>query len=221
MATIIKNQQQFQPSGTPVRSVAFDLSDMADQADDYLDSVRAEAARIIQQAKQESAAVRQHAEETGRKAAQDAVEKILDEKVAKQMKTLTPALATAVQQINDSRQEWLRHWESAVIQLACAIAARIMRREIESHPEITTTWIEEALRLSAGAAEITVRLNPTDYETLGSQASRLAEEFSPAAPAKVVADEAISVSGCRVETEFGSIDQQIETQLARIAQELG
>ena len=48
----------------------------------------------------------------------------------------------------------------------------------------------------------------------------LSEASATAAEAKVVADEAISVSGCRVETEFGSIDQQIETQLERIAEEL-
>ncbi|MFQ5550985.1 MAG: FliH/SctL family protein [Gemmatimonadales bacterium] len=36
----------------------------------------------------------------------------------------------------------------------------------------------------------------------------------------IVADSAVSPGGCFVETEFGNIDQQFETQLARIEEEL-
>jgi len=220
MATIIKRESQQYPSGTEVRKVAFDLSDMAGQADVYLDRVRAEAVKIIRDAEQESETIRQNAEQAGRKAAEDAIERILDEKVAKQMQTLTPALVTAVGQIEDSRQDWLRNWESSVVDLAGAIATRIIRRELTQQPEIPQEWVADALRLVAGSGEIIIRLNPTDQQTLGNQAARLAESFSAAAPATVVADENISPGGCRIETEFGSIDQQIETQVSRIAEEL-
>lgn len=220
MATIIKRESQQHQSGKAMRGVAYDLSDMEVQADDYLDTVRSEAIKIIQEAKQESAKIREQAEAAGRKAAEEAIERILDDKVAKQMKSLTPALTMAVTQIDDSRQEWLRHWEVSAIQLACSMAQRIIRQELKSQPKIAQDWIEEALRLSAGAGEITLRLNPTDHETLGAQVSRLAEVFRPAAPTKIVADETITKGGCRVDTEFGSIDQQIETQLERIAEEL-
>ncbi len=220
MATIIKRESQQYLSGKEMRKVSFDLSDMTNQADVYLDQVRAEAARIIQKAEKESATIRQNAEQAGRQAAEEAIERILDEKVAKQMQTLTPALAVAVEQIEDSRQDWLRHWESSVVDLAGAIAVRIIRREIAKQPEISIEWIAESLRLVAGAGEITVRLNPADEQTLGNQVSQLVKSFNVAAPTTIVGDETISVGGCRVETEFGSIDQQIETQVARIAEEL-
>jgi len=200
--------------------LALDMSDMSGQAELYLDSVRAEAVKIVEQAKREAAAVKQQAEQAGRQAAEAAIERILDEKVAQQMQTLTPALAEAVKQIDDSRQEWLSVWESRTVHLACSIAQRIINRELQQQPELTLEWVTEALRLCSGTAEITVRLHPSDHETLGSQVSRLAEEFRPAAPVNIVADKAITVGGCRVETEFGSIDQQIETQLERVAQEL-
>ena len=38
--------------------------------------------------------------------------------------------------------------------------------------------------------------------------------------AEVIADAAIGQGGCRVETRFGTIDQQFESQLKRIAEEL-
>lgn len=220
MATIIKRETQHHASGTELRKVAYDLNDMASQGDAYLQEIRAEAAKIVQQAEQEAAIIRREAEAAGKQAAAAAIERILDEKVAKQMQTLTPALSSAVQQIEDSRQDWLRHWQSSATQLACAIAARIIRRELKSQPEIALVWVQEALQMCAGAAEITLRMHPTDCETLGEQVRQLTEIFYPVGAAKIVADPNIAVCGCRVETEFGSVDQQLETQLERLQQEL-
>ncbi|MCH2115160.1 MAG: hypothetical protein MK171_09670 [Pirellulales bacterium] len=220
MATIIKRESQISSSGTALRGVAYGPSDMASQAEAYLDGVRGEAAKIIQEAKQESARIREQAERMGHQAAKSAAESLLDEKVARQVQTLTPALASAVQLIEDSRQEWLHHWEASIIQLASAIALRIVRRELKQQPDITLTWITESLQLAGGAAEVTVRLHPTDYQTLGSQVEQLATVMGQAAPGKIIADETISLGGCVVTTEFGSIDMQLETQLARLAEEM-
>lgn len=220
MATIIKRESEVYPSGTRLSALALDMSDMSGQAEDYLESVRAEALKIVEQAQREAMTVRAQAELAGCQAAEAAIERILDEKVARQMKSLTPALADAVRQIDDSRQEWLRTWESRTVQLACAIAGRIIRREIHQQPELPLQWISEALRMCAGSAEITLKLHPADHATLGVQAARLTEEFHPAAPAKIVADESITPGGCRVETQFGTIDEQIETQLQRVVDEL-
>ena len=220
MATIIKSEIQTHPSGTPLRRVAYDLRDFSGQADDYLDRVRAEAAKIVLQAKQEAGKIRAQAEQAGRQAAEEAIEKLLDDKVAKQMRTLTPALQTAVAQIVDSQADWQRHWEKSIVQLACAFAKRLVRRELKQQPEIALEWIREALQLAGGAAEITLRLHPHDLITLQTQVEQLAAVFSPAAPARIVGDETISLGGCRLETQFGSIDQQLETQLTRISEEL-
>lgn len=220
MATIIKQDSHSQAPDMQLRTAAYDLTDMAGQADDYLARVRLEARKIIQQAEQESAAIREQSEAAGRKAAENAIERILDEKVAKQMETLTPALVRSVQQIEDSRQDWLAHWESSAVKLAGAIAVRIIGRELQTQPEIALEWLREALSLAAGAAEITVRLHPQDHATLGNQIAALAGAFTAAAPATIVSDESITVGGCRIETQFGSIDKQIETQVERITEEL-
>ena len=220
MATIIKSPVETFSSGTQLRQVAYDLEDFSGQANDCLQRVRAEAAKIVLQAKHEAEKIRAQAEQAGRNTAQAAIEKILDEKVARQMQTLVPALEQAVAQIVDSQADWQRHWERSVIELACALARRIIHRELSHQPDIALQWIREALELVSGAGEITVRLNPNDVTTLRGQVDALLEACGPAAQARVVADESISVGGCRIETQFGSIDQQIETQLARIAAEL-
>lgn len=220
MATIIKRESQVHNSGTNLSSVAYDLSDMASQADEYLNTVRQEAAKIIQEAKQEAIQVRQQAEQAGRQAAEEAVEAILDKKVAEQMRTLSPAIARAVQLIEDSRNDWMRHWEASAVKIACAIASRIVQREITQQPEITLNWIRETLQLAAGSAELTLRIHPDNHKTLGRQIEELTKVFGGIAPTQIVADETLSPHGCVISTEFGTLDMQLETQLDRIAEEL-
>ncbi|MEX0610834.1 MAG: FliH/SctL family protein [Pirellulales bacterium] len=221
MATIIrKNNARQLPSGRAVGTVAFSFADMRGQADDYVKTVQQEAAKIVQQAHQQAEQIRRQAEAAGRKAAEAAVERILDEKVARRMDTLVPALEQLVRQINDARGELQVHWERSMIKVSTAIAERIIRRELAREPQITLDLIAETLRLAAGTAEITLRVNPTDHENMGSQINRLAATLCQLAPSAIVPDPSISTGGCRIETKFGEIDQQIESQLRRIEEDL-
>ena len=221
MATIIRKDSECQtPSGRPVQPVAFSFADMRGQASNYLESVRQEAAKIVQQAHREAEKIRRQAEVAGRKAAEAAVERILDEKVAKRMATLLPALEQLVNQINDAKGELLSHWEYSGVKVATSIAERVIRRQLDRQPEIALDVIADTLRLAAGSAEITLHVNPTDYENLGSQVERLAATLCRLAPSRIVADPEISLGGCRVDTTFGEIDQQIEAQLRRIEADL-
>lgn len=221
MATIIrKDGTRATPTARTVQPVAFSFADMRGQADIYLETVRGEAAKIVQQAHRDAERIRREAEVAGRKAAEEAVERVLDEKVAKRMATLIPALEQLVKQINDAKGELQSHWERSALKVSAAIAARIIRRELNHDPQITIDLISEALRLAAGSAEITLRINPTDYENLGSQIERLAATLCQMSPSQIIADETITPGGCRVETRFGAVDQQIEAQLRRIEEDL-
>jgi flagellar assembly protein FliH len=221
MATIIrKDSSRPTPSGRSVEPVAFSFADMRGQADNYLETVRGEAAKIVQQAHRQAEQIRRDAEVAGRKAAEAAADRVLEEKVARRMDTLLPALEQVARQINDARGELQSHWEQSAIKVATAIAQRIIRKEITSDPQITLNTIADALRLAMGGAEITLHINPMDYEHLGSQITRLAETLCQLAPSNVVADEAITPGGCRVVTKFGEVDQQIEAQLRRVEEDL-
>lgn len=216
MAGIIKAGTRTAPSeGTA--GVPFQFDDMSAA---YLTKVRSEADAIIKAARAEAARIRQQATEEGRKAALQAVEATLKSKIDQQLTSLVPALKQAVTQILEARQSWQRHWEQHALRVASAIASRIVRRQIEKVPLITLDLIREALQLAAGNERITLRLHPDDHATLGDRAGKLVAELGSLAEVRVVADAAITPGGCRVDTEFGSIDQQLETQLARITEEL-
>lgn len=200
--------------------MAFNFQELWGQAEGYLDQVRQEAAKIVSQAHAEAAQIRQQAEQAGREAAQSAIERILDEKVAKQMATLKPALQAVGDQLTDARGEWLDAWEQKTVHLAIQIAEKILHAELTRRPTAAAPVVREALELALGAADITLHLNPEDYDHLRQETSSICEWLHTLAPTQVVADPAITRGGCRVTTRFGEIDQRLETQLERIAQEL-
>ena len=218
MPTIIKAGER------QVASVPFNFDDMTARADQYLQKVRAEAARILAQARQAAAALRREAESEGRQAAQAAVAEMVRQQaqqlVAEHIKTLLPALRQVIQGLHHARHQWLAHWEQSAVHVAAAMASRVIRREVRQTPEVALTLIREALELAAGSPQIRLRLHPADCQTLGSQVQALLGELAAAGTPEVIPDPQITQGGCRVETRFGAIDQQFEAQLARIEEEL-
>jgi flagellar assembly protein FliH len=221
LATIIKRDALHSPAAPPeVRGVAFNFQELWGQAEDYLGHVRQEAAKIVAQAHADAAQVRKQAEQAGREAAEKAVERILDEKVAKQMATLKPALQAVARQLADARGDWLDAWEQGSVHLAARMAEKILHAELSCRPELSRVMIREALDLAVGAADITLFLHPADYEHLRQEAGTICQWLDDLAPTQIVADETITRGGCRVTTRFGEIDQRLQIQLARIEQEL-
>jgi flagellar assembly protein FliH len=196
---------------------AFHLDDVGQS---YVSRVRSEAARIIADARREAAQIKSKAVEEGRQAALQSVETSLRSKLDLQLKNALTALQQAATAIEQSRHAWQQHWERHAVELAAAIARRLCRRELSQEPEIAAAWIREALELAAGSCQVTLRLNPQDHTTLAERAQTIGKQIASLGAVQVVADDAVTPGGCRVDTEFGSLDQQIEAQLARITEEL-
>jgi flagellar assembly protein FliH len=182
--------------------------------------VRAEAANIVAEARQQAAKIKAQAVEEGRQAAIAAAHESLRVRLDQQLASVLAALSQAAKKIEHSRHAWQQHWERHVVSLAAAIAARLCRRELSRQPQITLDWVREALELAAGNAEIVLRLHPDDHAALATHVETIAKQLTGLSPVRILADPSISAGGCRVDTEFGSLDQQLEQQLARITSEL-
>ncbi len=185
-----------------------------------LDNARNEASRILKEAHEQADGIRREAQREGVCQATGAIQQQVRLEVDRRLETALPALGEAVRSIDCEKARHLKQCESHVVRLATAIAERLVRRELDRSPEITLDLIREALDLAAGSERIKLHLHPADYETLGEQAGQLTARLSETTATDIVADSAVSPGGCLVETEFGNIDQQFETQLARIEEEL-
>jgi flagellar assembly protein FliH len=216
MASVIKAT----PSTSAMQQIAFNFEDLTQQAGKYLEQTRIQAAQIVVEAQKQADLIKARSQEEGRKSAQVAAEKTLDEKVGQRMTSLLPALSKVVADLQDAKQSWLRQWEEAGVRLAARIAEKILRRELSKDPLSSLTLIREALELASGTTHARILLNPADHAALGKQTERLANEFSRISQVEFVPDATITNGGCLVHTEQGVIDQRIETQLERIIGEL-
>lgn len=216
MSTIIKATSRLRGN----EAVPFNLDDLVVQGDKYLEGIRNQARELLAKAATEAELVRKKAEIEGRRAAEAAIDQLLDRKVAEQMQTVLPALRAVVKSLEEARPGWLSHWERRAVHLAGRIAARVLRRELARDPQVALPLVREALELARGSSEIRVLLNHEDHQALGPQVRVLATELARAATVDIVADERITRGGCRVETRHGAVDQQLDVQLGRIEEEL-
>ena len=219
MSGIIK-AGEISSKGQGLQRAIFNFDDMSDKAKGYLDTVRAEATKIIAQANHEANVIRSQAQQQGLQAAMQAAEKTIRSKIDQQMQTVLPAMSQAVEEIHRAKQSWLKHWEDSAISLAAAIAQRIVRRELTRQPDITVALIREALELATGTDKIQLHLNPIDFEALGDEVNQISKSLGILARTEVISDPHTEQGGCRVITKFGEIDQQIKTQIAQIEREL-
>lgn len=178
-----------------------------------------EAERILAAARCEAERIRCEAREQGLAAAMAEFDALVAQAAALKFEAWLPTLRAAVAEVSDSKTSWLAQWESSALRLATAIAERVLRREVARTPEVALALVRETLELST-AGDAKLHMHPEDIGCLGVQLESLLAELGRANCVSLVSDERISRGGCRLDTRLGSIDQQLEAQLARIEEEL-
>ncbi|MGY8771569.1 MAG: FliH/SctL family protein [Pirellulales bacterium] len=212
--TIVEQQHDVTP-------VSFNFNDVQNAAQGQLNQIKLKAADVIKQALAEAEELRLKAEQQGQVDAVRNARKSLKQEVEAQAATIIPALKNVVDQITQAKQQWIQQWESSAIHVAVAVAEKIIHREIENRPEISQEMIRQTLSMASGCGQIKVHLNPKDIESMQRTSEMVLKEISQLAPSDIVPNENIAQGGCFVETQFGSIDNTIESQLKRIESELG
>jgi flagellar assembly protein FliH len=201
------------------RVAAFNLDDLSHKAQGFLDRFRGEAAKIVQAAQVEAEQIRRKAADEGKLQARKEAEKALETELKRRSDAVLVTLEKIASELGSQRAQWQQHWETYAIKLATGIAERIVRKELQSDPQITIEWIREALEMAA-SSQIQIRLNPADIRSLDPVLEELTGRVSKAATTTVVADDSIGVGEVLVETEHGALDQRIQSQLQRLEKEL-
>lgn len=203
-----------------LRDQLSEVTHMAEQARLCVEQAERQAAGLLADARLEADRLRREAIDEGRR--QGRLE--AQEEMRAEMSHSLAAAPTTWQQVaaglQRAHQDWLARWEQDVVKLACAIAARLVRRELVSQPDIPVALAREALELAAGRQRLRLIVHPRDLALLDDQLRFLVAALPASCAVELSADESIEPGGCRVVTDLGELDQQWSTQLARIADEL-
>ena len=121
--------------------------------------------------------------------------------------------AQVVERFATERARYFEEVEQDVVRLALAVASRILRREAQMDPLMLTGAVRVALGQLAGTTEVRLKVPPAELE-MWADAMRLLPNL--AAKPTVVAGEGMRLGDCVVETNMGSVDLGVRSQLGEI-----
>jgi len=136
--------------------------------------------------------------------------------VKERLEPVLKGLSGSVVQIENAKKELLLRTEREAVELALAIAKKVVWHEVRINGEVVINVVKAALKKVVDRKRIKIRLAPSDLQFLQdikSQIPDLEEEFGTVIFAE---DESIMSGGCVIETNLGDIDARIEKQLQAV-----
>jgi len=122
--------------------------------------------------------------------------------------------------LEDLKERFYENAEPDVVKLVMSIAEKVIGRIVLENPDLARSVVHQALEKAIGD-RIVVKLNPTDYARLMEGEHEFRDVIDRTRRLTFREDESIIPGGCTVETEVGTIDAQIDTQLKAIKKALG
>lgn len=165
--------------------------------------------RLAEETRRSFEAGRQAGMEAGRAAEREAQRAIREEET----KAHASRMAEMIAQFDRAREDYLHGVEHEVVELALAVAARILRREAQMDPLLLTGAVRVALGQLSQSTEVRLKVPEAELDLWTEALAHI--------PKLTVKPEILSVAGmrtgeCEIETALGSVDLGIRAQLGEI-----
>lgn len=180
------------------------------EAQDIRDKAESEAQKLLEEARLEADKLREEARQEGYEAGR-----------SEGVSELTEMVATGSARYKQVEEQLT----SQLTGVAIAIARKILGKELELDPKLVVKIVQNALSEKARQRqEISLRVNPEDLEIIRENKAQLLEVLSRAKEISIREDSDVERYGVIIETDAGTIDAQLDSQLAifeRVLQNLG
>lgn len=127
-------------------------------------------------------------------------------------------LEQALQQVQNLRRAVHRHIEKEVVELALAIARKVVDQEVHTSKDVIRSVTHQALKKIEEPGKLKIKISPSDLQIVKASKHHFAEVISSMTNVCFEAEETIASGGCLIETDQGEIDARIETQLRAVAE---
>ena len=120
----------------------------------------------------------------------------------------------------EKRQEILSETEQQIVDLVLLLARKVVKVISENQKNIVTSNVIHALRKVKTKGDVTIRVNLLDVQMTTEHIKDFLEHAESVQNITVVEDISVDQGGCIVETDFGSIDARISSQLHELEQKI-
>ena len=167
-------------------------------------SAQAEAARIVEEAEKFAAGVRFRAQEEAEEIRAEAYREGVEKAVAEFEENLF--------EVREIRDRIWRETEQDLLRLAVRLTEKILGREMKTDKKTVADIVSTALQNARQQEKLTVRVNPADLPVVEKETENLTRTGRTRF-IDFVADPRVTEGGCLIESEVGTIDARLETQL--------
>ncbi len=209
------------PGSKPLRPVFLSIKDAEEEARQIVVSAKERAALEANSARAEAFEQgKREGYHAGLEEGQRQGEAAALEEMRERLSSAAGALCDAAKVFESAHKRLEEDLPGDCAELALAVARRIIKREVEVSPQVLAANLEHAVKLIVGARSIRIAFHPDDRATLDAALAKLGVSFPAIKGAGIVEDPSLSRGGCRVYTETGMVDADLDSQLDRLVQQL-
>ncbi|EHQ05746.1 MAG: flagellar assembly protein FliH [Leptonema illini] len=206
------------------KTVAFQLNqDAHERAKKDLEKARQDAEQIIERSKMEVERMVKEAEMRVAEIEHEAYQKGYDagrevgfKKGQSEVRRLIDRLGMIVGQAIDVREEIIAASEKQMVDMILMVARKVIKDEVVERKEVVLNNIREALRRIKDRDRVNIRVNFADLELTTAHKDELIKMMESLRKVNIYEDSRVDRGGCIIETDVGSIDARISTQLKEI-----
>jgi flagellar assembly protein FliH len=191
------------------------------QAEMIAQEAQNEAERIISDANMESARIIEAAEQSHQEIVEAATQDGFNvgyqegrEEAIKENAQLLMETTNALNKLHAAFPVAVKQNEDKLIKLAMEISRDVIQDELTIKPELCLKAVERAIKKVSDLEKVLVKVNPLDLDIILPKQEYFKNLLPDVQDFVITGHYSIDRGGCLIETNSGTIDAQIKTQLA-------
>lgn len=132
-----------------------------------------------------------------------------------QLASLVATLEAAAHGVEAAHDDFLLIAEARAVDLALALAEKVIGAVLDVRPELVVEVATGALRRAAERDHVVVLVNPDDLAVVRESAAELSAALGGIRRLEIVPERRVVRGGCLVQTAEGEIDATLQVQLDR------
>jgi flagellar assembly protein FliH len=130
------------------------------------------------------------------------------------------SFTSLVRKLSVARDEFYSNSENEMVELVMNVAEMALGNQIEKNPGLIRHVIKSAVLRLQAREEMIIRVNPMDLAEAEKARPDITKEVEDIEKVSFKGDPLVSRGGCILDTNMGSIDARVETQLGAMRESL-
>ena len=187
-------------------------ADAENEAKAIIEKAQAEAAEIVAEAQNQRARIEEGARQDG---FDNGYKEGYDKGVG-EVDRLVERMHKILENVMQRREEILQETESQIVELVILMARKVVKILSENQKNVVMANTMAALKKVKTRGQVILRVNLEDVKLSSDHANEFIQHVEKVEGINVLEDSSVEKGGCIVETDFGSIDARISSQLTEL-----